>query len=381
MSPDGRRRALASIAVGRIVLICPSAWAGIRPISMSLGQWRRARGEVLRSIEQLLPLDAEDASIGLVSRGSADAGPDADGEESAGAGSYLIGVRTSQLQPWIDALEAAVGRRIDEVVTPHMVLSGLGHQRDPKAIFTESSAILGEVAHELSFGSVVGLDEPRSSGQSESAGAPLVPLPDLESGTSVASGLSAEDIGIGAALAPLATGESVAPLRGRSAPAPKRWVLPVAAAMLAIGLFAGADAIQNRRYDLAADRAVEQQLQIEQEFNAVLDQRAELDRLITLLGEDIQVQTAGWGSVMPLLVAARQTIPAEGFLYELQLNDRNITLVGEAPRSRVVLTNLEQSPEFESALNVHPPSGVIERAGMETFNVRAARATNTGGGS
>ena len=94
---------------GRVVLVCPSEWCAARPVAITTEQWGGARDEVLRSIDQMLPVPPDDALVGLV-----DVHPDAPGASSA-AGGCLVGARSSLLRRWLDPIERALGRRVADI--------------------------------------------------------------------------------------------------------------------------------------------------------------------------------------------------------------------------------------------------------------------------
>lgn len=387
ITPDELRLALAAARVppgAAVVLTLPAALCAIRPVPITTGAWAGARPELLRSIASLFPLTPDDAMVGLVDRADSTLAPIPDAGDAVGAGEqggFLIAVRRSAVQPMIDAVERALGRRIDAVQAPHHALLGLGLQRCPLATIIEPAAAGATLVHRLRYARPELLGEPiedidpvdtpdmRTLLWPAHAGQPT---PDHEAATSLSPG----DLAVGAALARAAVHAGAAPfapLHGRPAAAPRRWLAPAAVAAVALAVLWGGFVMQSARYRAGAERIETERAAIAAAVQDAQRQSDELDRYASLVRSGLTASTGEWQPLMPLLAAAHGAIPGDGFIYRLEMDARTVTIKGEAARSLEVLSSLEATPQFQNAESLEPPATISDRS-LETFNIRARRA-------
>jgi len=385
-SHDELRLALAAARSPQgatVVLTLPSALCAIRPVPITTSAWAGARPELLRSIASLFPLTSDDAMVGLIDRAESTLAPIPDTSDAAGAGEaggFLIAVRRSAVQPMIDALERALGRRIDAIQAPHCALLGLGLQRCPLAAIIEPAAGGATLVHRLRYARPELLGEPIED--VDPADTPelrtlLWPAPGDQPAQAQpdATSLTPDDLAVGAALARAAVHAGAAPfapLHGRPAAAPRRWLVPAAVVAAAVAVIWGGFVMQNSRYRARAERFEVERASLAAAVQDAQRQSDELDRYASLVRTSLSASTAESQQLMPLLAAAQGAIPGDGFIYRLELDARTVTIKGEAARSLEVLSSLEATPQFQNAESLEPPATISDRA-LETFNVRARR--------
>lgn len=367
VSPDEARRALGIIAgrADRAMLTVPGAWCSLRPIALNVSQWPAARPEVMQSISSLLPLAPTDALVGLVERRAG---------ETGGAGGYLVAVDRERLAPWLEWVRSVTGQDVQEIISPHMALPGLGLQRFERAEVVESQAGGAVVTHTLRRGEVVELCRAGRAGEGAEAdmrltlgGAQLAGLP------LVGTPVSAEELAIAGALSARVAPGQYAPLAGRSRQGPRRWVMPAAAAAVAILMLLGASWTSDARYEARAAALEAWQAEHEAQLREVERERARTLRLVALLNAARSGPVATAPSVLPDLALAQAVLPEKGFLYRVEVDGGGVSLRGEAQRASDVLQRLESTPGFRSARMVNTPAPVEERS-LETFDVRAERS-------
>ena len=386
VAPDELRLALRAARVppgATVVLTLPAALCAIRPVPITTSAWAGARPELLRSIASLFPLTPDDAMVGLVDRADSLLAPMPDAGDAVGAGEaggFLIAVRRSAVQPMIDAIERAIGRPIDAVQAPHHALLGLGLQRCPLATIIEPGAAGATMVHRLRYARPELLGEPIED---------IDPVDDADARTLLwpshtdqhpadhgdATPLSPTDLAVGAALARAAVGAGAAPfapLHGRTASAPRRWLAPAAIAAAALAVLWGGFVMQSARYRAGAERLEAERAAIAAAVQDAQRQSDELDRYASLVRSSLTASTGDWQLLTPLLAAAHDAIPGDGFIYRLEMDARTVTIKGEAARSLEVLSSLEATPEFQNAESLEPPATISDRA-LETFNIRARR--------
>lgn len=382
MNPEEARRALgdAGAAVGtsgRVVLTLPSGTCGVRPMQLGMSRWHGARAEVTRAIGRLFPIDPDEALVGLVSRragASLAETPGSGGEGGSVERGYLVVASRREVGAWTDRLERALGREVSEVLSTQMAMLGLGLQHESRAGVIERAASGAEEIHWLRYGEVEELGAPwagEMDDTTEVSGAVLRRLPGAEAGDP-ADDIDGHELAIAGGLASIAGGGAFAPLVGKPAPAPKRWVAPLAGVAAAALLLWGGSVVLERRYERAIVDLRAQDGAIAERLARIEATRAELSRTTAMIEGAIGKTVAGWKSVMPELAAAHAVIPDDAFLYDLRLDGRRVVLRGEAPRASDVLRNLESSEAFTSPTR-QSPTQVVQERGTETFDLAATR--------
>jgi hypothetical protein len=365
LSPEERRGALATVARaagrgGAITLVAPACWCAVRPVEATTREWAGARGEIVRSIDRLLPLAPEDALVGIV-----DLFPDDEGAGAASGGA-VVGVRRSLVAPWVEALERALpGWRVAEVVSPEMAALGAGLQGAQSATVEDGE---GQVRVRLRRGRAVGVDD----GGGAPMGGPRLRLTD-EPG---AGAISAHDLAVAGALAPLAAAGEFAPLLGRAAPPRKRWAACALAGVVAVAALAGAPALHRARLESATEGALARRQAISARVDEALRLRAEAERYARVLEAGVGPIESSWRSVLPALADAQGAIPEDGFAHRVEIDGRGVTLRAEAGSAGEALRRLENSASFAGAEFTAP---VSKGSGAgEVFQLRARRDKDQG---
>jgi hypothetical protein len=361
LSHADARRALGAVpADARLVLTLPSAWCSARPIGVSRKQWGGAREELLRSIEGLFPIPAEDAMVGLIDRASSDDG-------TASAGGYLIAASKRRVSPWIEAVERALGRGIDLVLPAQFALQGLGTQGRESATVVERLPSGATVEHTLRWGRITDLARPFGGAASlASSGAALV------DSSGAARPVSAQDVAVAAVVALRVAAETLAPLRGPVPRVSHRWIPAAAAALVALVVFWVAAQADSWRVERGIARLEAERASSAAVLADVHAARERALRLASLLAAANALMPGEGADVLADLAAAQAALPEGGFMYRLELDDRALTLKGESKRAGDVLRALEDSPRFQAARELDTAVAVEERT-TETFHIRAER--------
>ena len=360
LRPDETARTIGRVDQGaRVVLVLPASWCGVRPVGVPIARWNAAKAELQRSIDGLFPLTSEDALLGLVERTSEP------GEPSQG--SFLIASSSARVGPWLDAIRRAFGVDQMSVVSPHMALAGLGVQDRPAAEVRERLATGGWVEHRLRWGLLA------------DAGAPTrAPLTGTDSGWALLDNdqwrsLSPTDLCVAAAMAMRTAPGSFAPLLGPSPRVPQRWVPAAALALLAAGVLWAGPALRDWRLqaainalDTKARDFSDQLAQASSDYDAAM-------RLGSRINDAQRLTPADAPDLLDELARVQQAVPAEGFLYRVELSTAAVTLKGECRRAGDVLRALNASPALRNPQMLDAPVAIEER-GLELFHVRAERA-------
>ncbi|MFM9958154.1 MAG: hypothetical protein ACKVZJ_08750 [Phycisphaerales bacterium] len=398
---DEVRRALSGLLVAagasnnaRMILTVPTAWCAVRPVPVDARGWAGAREGVLASIEQLAPVSAADAMVGVVSRRALDeneggddggtagggvgggVGGGAGGDAALSASGWLVVARRSQAGAWMQAIARAMGRDVSAVLSASMALPGLGLQNADRAEVLDELAGGVTVRHVLRGGELDELAAPMGFTDGASAGALRLPgASDDAGGTSV----SGYELAVAAAIAEdLGAGQFV-PIEGAGRRPARRWMLPAAACVGAALLGVAGLRVSEARYERAiADLAAQRE--------AVADQQREVERvrartlrLASLVEQGVSPIIKGWTPVLPQIASAQSAVTGDGFIYWVKLSGPDgaspgvVEMRGEAKQSGDVLAALESPGSlFANAKLVDPMSSVPQR-GLETFTVRADR--------
>jgi len=347
---------------GRALLTAPSSWCSVRPIALTTRDWPKAKAEIMRSIDRLVPMTPDDALVGLVNLYDDSLTPVA---------GRLIAIHTRSLDPWRHAIEAALDRPIAAVLSPHMAMLGLGLQDEPHTLIIEPDPAGQSLQHELTLGLPTSIAEPPDlDSNNTQTNATVLP------GSDAASTVTGAELAVASALASLAAPNAFAPLDGRTPSRRIEWLAPAAALIAAAALFIAAPMIFHARFRAGIERSKAQQSALVEPFNTVRDLRHNAEKLARQLNEGVAATTASWHSVLPALAQAQASLPADGFLNRLSIDDQSVTISGDASDTPAILQRLEASDALTSARRTGPlsPSSF---PGLDHFEMRAAR-TNPG---
>lgn len=368
----------------RIILVCPSSWCAVRPIALDAPGWSKARDDVMASIESFFPLPAEDALVGyLRSHGESSVQSEEVPESRCG---YLIAASRSRLKPWIDAVERITGRVVEEVIPVHAALLGLGLQKYARAQVLDAGAHGVRTLHMLEYGRVTAIEEPWSEDAQERASLMeetfVAQLP-CGTETSVpgsfpngAAELTPADVALGGALASIVAPGEYAPMIGKRTGAPKRWLAPLAAAAVAIGVFWSAGVVVESRFASASQQIASAQQSLAVPLSEAESVRSRARALIQRI-ETVHAASKDWNSVLPVLFEAQGALPPDGYLYRIEIDQSRVKMAGEARSAGDVLRQIERSEVFHSAERI---STAAPTPRGETFDVQAQirRANTTG---
>lgn len=361
-------RQLAEIRTpgAQVVLATSSAMSALRPIALTTRSWPKARAEVQRAVPSMFPLTAEDALLSLM-----DAAPKQPGGEPESG--WLFATSRQRMDTWRAPIERAMGRSIDSIIPFHVALAATGLQHDEQATIVEASRGGVVRSNQFSYARPAALGVPVEDGDADPAVRVLTISDEASSAT-----LTPSDLAFATAMAGLLAESGAmgafSPYVGRARSSRSRMVVPLAglgaaAALIVLGVVLG-----NARYTRATETANTERESIAAQAKLVEEQRdrhAKLTARIKLFNE---LSPDAQPRLLPLLAAAQQAVPAEGFLYRIDVDPQTVTIRGEAPRTLDVLARLEAAPAFRAAESLEPPAVIKERS-LESFHIRARRDT------
>ncbi len=315
-------------AIDELLLVAPSAWCAARDIGLTPKDWPAARAGVLESLEDLVPVPADDALVGLIGL--------FDEDERCTKGA-VIAARASQLEPILDALRAAASSARETVIAAPMAATGLPIDREPLARVVEPSA-LGDTATTLRHALPTALDAPPQPGAASLRITEDTPLSKL-----AAAG----------ALARRAAPHAFAPLKGKRAHHRTRFAIPAALTAAAILLLAAIPVIWNTRLEAAAENAETQRLALRADFDAAQSHRTAAQRH-TALAAAFDSATSNWRSALPTLRDTAIALEDGAYLYRLTTDDNGVRLTGEAKDPGAILERLEAAPSLTAAKSTAP---------------------------
>lgn len=370
-------RAMIGGAPARILLTVPGEWASVRAISVTSAQWRDGAAEIRKSVGGLLPLSSEDAMLGVI---DARGGATAEGGGGNGWGGYLVGVSESLVRPWMALLERAAGRGVDRVLTVQMAMLGLGLQGHERADVLESIGG-GWLRHRLVRGLVERIGEPWGEGDPLAAEAVAIGAGSPAPGVRAVTG---DDLAVAAALAPRVAGDSFVSLNGRPSRALARWAWPAGMVAASVALLVAGGVWRQSRVERATERLDARIAAISADVRATAEARSEAERLAAMIESARGVSREAERKILPLLIAAMESVPAGGFISTIQITPDRLVMRGEAPQAGEVVRFIEVSPEFEQARLMSPVTaspGPAEPGApaRETFDLTAVRTKNAGG--
>jgi hypothetical protein len=346
-------------APARVVFVCPSEWCAARPVALTTKQWPGARDEVLRSIDQMLPMTADDACIGLV-----DMHPD-DERPGAPVGACLVGVRAKPMRRWTDPIERALGRSIDLTLSPHMAALGLGLQHAPEASVIEPGPGAGAIR--LRHGRIVGVMEPPGPGE-------RIALPGAADAGAITPGALAAAGAIAERVAP----DAFRPLAGRVRSGAWRWAAPGLAATLAAACLAGGFLLADARRAEAIDTLRDERTALQDRFEESRRIGDRIERLSALVETGVAGATRDWRSPLPALQDIAGAIQRPAFLYRVDVSARSVSLVGEADEVRAILQRLEESPTLTNVALTDTVLPSPSDDSLDVFSIRAERRVPEG---
>lgn len=331
--------------VDETLVVVPARWCLTRELAMVPEDWAEGREGVLGSLEDLLPMTAEEAHVGLLGLFGSD--------ERAHRG-VIVAVNRRDPEPILRALEQAVPGAKPRVLSSHMAALGLGLHGAPRARVIESDGA-SDQALELAFGLPVGFDaEPVGPGDTVRLGVDI----------------SAEDLAVAAARAPAVAPGAFAPLEGRVRRAWSSAVIPLAGIAAAALLVMLGPAVWAARLESGTARAEIQRAELHEPFTRAQGLRAQTEQDVALC-RDADAATAGWGSVLPVLEETLDALGDDGFLYRLTLDQQGLSLTGETPAPGAVLEKLESASTLRDATTTAPLTNSPVDPGLSVFTIRA----------
>jgi hypothetical protein len=336
---------LAGEPVDEAMLVAPAAWCALREIAVTPAEWPSARQGVLESLEDLLPLAAEEARVGVIGL--------YDENERCGRGA-LVAVRRDVIDPLVDALrQSTAGARVT-VVSSHIAALGLDVQGAPRTSVVENDGAV-DASLELAGGLPIHIDEP---------------APRSQTILRIGEDVSPADLAAAAPMASLAAPGAWAPMTGDAPNAWKRHLPAGAAIALAALLLAASPLIWNARLSAGAEAAEVRRVELREAFDRAQSARAEAERL-TELSRAFDRATADWASVMPAVTQAVEALGAEGFIYRLQLERGVLTMTGESPAPGDALERLESARALSNARFTTPLTPSPTDPALRVFTIRA----------
>jgi heme exporter protein D len=369
MDPALRRSELARVIkiagdASELRLTIPSAWCALHPIGLCSAQWDQARDEIVRSIDRMLPLDPDDADVGLIDIASANAEP----SDPAVSG-MLVGVAGSRVEPWLSALGEAMGEPVMSVRSEQIAALGLGLQHEEIATVVEPDGS----AHLLRWGRMTAIGELLDEADAhQGKRLTLTDDPDDEDGGPWA-------IAIASALVDAVTPGSFRPLTGPAAKQPRRWLAPAACAVLAIAMLMLASTVSDRRHQGAIAKEQQRQAQLSDALAETQRLRLETERLTRLLNDGVVATVDQWEDITPTLIEVHAAISNGGTLHRLDLDRTSIAVRGETRDNGVALRALESSPAFTRAEFTAPVTTTTD--GAYFIELRADRVSSGSGGA
>lgn len=362
---SARAAVLRSGNAGVALIIVDARSVLARPMPMSGAMFGRARVEVLRSIESLLPVEPEGAAVSFVDR----AGSGGSVPPGEGAG-YLLCVGASDLKRAQELGAAVLGGHAGLVLTPHQVVGaiGSGHER----LVVRETGDFGDAQDTIISGE--GIIELRSDAD-RSSGADLV----LPHDGSESSAASSRRLAIASAVGYLRASLGPA-LIGRTPAAWRPFVPAAAMVLIALGLLWAAGLIRADRYDAAIESLRAEQRALGPALTRVTASRAESDQLEARLALVERTAIDGRSRALGALDAVERALPESAFLDQLVVDSEGVRLRGYASSARDVLTALESSEALTGAREIQRPQPVGDGSGREFFEIRVQfQRSSTGG--
>lgn len=327
------------------ILVAPAAWCVARELAVTPAEWTEARAGVLESLEDLLPMAAGEAVVGVLGL--------FDEQERCTRGALTAAPRER-----VEALSAAIrnasGARRERVISSTMATLGLGLEGEERVSVVESDGA-AELSLELRYGLPIAFDEP---------------APRSSVVRRLGVDVPAEELAQAGPRALLAAGGAIAPLVGAKPQGWSRVAVPAAAGALAIALVASAPAVWSARLESGADAAAAERAALRDDLASARQARSLAEERLELASA-FDDATSEWSSALPALRDAAGALDEAGFLYRLQIEGDAMTMTGEAADVGAVLERLEASPSLTSVGTTAPLTSSPTDPGLSVFTIRA----------
>jgi len=248
-----------------------------------------------------------------------------------------------------------------------MAAPGLGVQQEQEAFLVESDTGL---AHRIRFGRISDVGLPDTD---VPVGQPAVSLPTEDDPS------GAHDLAVAAALADVVSPGACWPLVGKRSSPARRWVVPAAAAVLALLILAAAGSIRDGALRSGAEQERIARAAMTDDLDRVLGDKEQAERLLTLLEDGVASATEEWDSLLPLLADAHAALDSRGFLYRIEVGPGALTVAGESANETSLLERLEGSDRLTAASFTAPLRPSQADDSLRIFAVRAERVRDAGG--
>jgi len=354
-SPDlvsaAATRVVSGRSVSEIIVVAPAEWCATREIGIAPVDWGGAREGVMESLEDLVPVAAEDAIVGLLGL--------CDTEENCTRG-VLVASRREPVDALLAALRPAASGAHESVISSSMAALGLGLGlgEEADAVVIEPGGV-AETTLSLRYGLPVAIDA-----------APAPGVRTVRLGTDV----SCAQLAAASASCRRAAPSVIAPLSGRQPRVWTRHAYPAAIAAAAVAMIAATPFIWGARLDAGAERARAERVALKSEFDAAQDTRREAERYAELCAA-FDEAVAGWESVVPTVRDAVGALEDDGHLYRFQLDSRGVLLTGEAADPGSVLERLESAASLSGARPTTPMTPSPTDPSMRVFTFSAQEET------
>ncbi len=330
--------------VNNAVLVLPSVWCATREIALTPADWASAKAGVIESLEDLVPIPADDAHVGLLGL--------CDESERCTRG-VIVAAKRSVVDPIVGAMRQAVPDASVTVLSSSMAAIGLGH--DDSAVYVtdeDDGSEPGVVLH----GGLPVSQEPLAG---ENARRVVV-----------GEGVSLLTLAAAGAVARRAAPDVIVPLvgeRSRAAAKHLRAGLMFTAATLLLALV---PMVWSARLENGANDAVARRTALLDDFRSSQAERARAERYAGLC-EAFDSVTQEWESVTPVLRDAVGSIGDDGFFYRIRYEGGVLFFTGESSDPGSVLERLESSASLESASQTTPLTPSPIDPGLLVFTFRA----------
>ena len=338
-------RFLGGERAGEVMLVAPAAWCSTRQMAVTPAEWDRAREGVLESLEDLLPMSADEAVVGVLGLH--------DEREECVRGALTAAPRAT-VEPMLRALREASGARRERVISSSMAALGLGLESRARASVVEHDGA-AETSLELSAGLPTSVDEP---------------APRSEAVRRIGTDVTAEALAQAAPRALIVAGEAIAPMVGVRANGWSRRAAPGAAVVAAALLIAAAPMLWGARLEAGAEAAAARRVALASEVERAESARARAEER-RALARAFDDATGDWASSLPALRDAIGALGERGFLYRLQIEGDAMTMTGEAADVGAVLERLEASPTLSNVGTTAPLTGSPTDPALSVFTIRA----------
>lgn len=351
-TPDLLSAAAARLVSGRtvseIVVVAPADWCATREIGIPPRDWRTARAGVMESLEDLVPVAAEDAMLGLLGLHEAD--------ESCARGAIVV-ARREQVEPVLAALRSAAPGALETVVSSAMAALGLGLADEPAVRVIEPGGV-AESSLTLRYGLPAAIDAPPAASER-----PVRIGEDIPATTLAAAAITARR----------AAPASFAPLVGRPARRWTRYALPAGLVAAAALMVTASPFVWDSRLDAGAEDARVERVALRDAFDAAQRTRSEAERYAALCSA-FDEATDGWRSVVPTLRDAIGALEDSGHLYRLSYDSKRVVLTGESADPGAVLERLESAGTLSGARSTTPMTPSPTDPSLRVFTFSAEEA-------